>query len=147
VPLFNSSTLASHFQFQQDDSVWEALNGTDELVCGGRNFSSLFGTKASRYASSQDYDVATNFPIMDIMTFFPTVPFGRIQSMEANRVHIACLVPEVAEGSRARASVQDTLDRFNSTGGNETTGAASSVGAYMWKVVACVIGVMGVFAY
>jgi hypothetical protein len=111
------------------------------------NFSSSFGTKATRYASSQDYDVATRFPIMDIMTFFPTVPFGRIQSIEANRVHIACLVPEVAEGSRARASVQDTLSRFNSTGGNETTGTASSVRVDMWKATAWVIGVMCVFAH
>jgi len=84
---------------------------------------------------------------MDIMTFFPTVPFGRIQRMDANRVHIACLVPEVAEGSRARASVQVTLGRFNSTGGNETTGAASLVGVDTWKVIAWVIGVMSVFAY
>lgn len=83
---------------------------------------------------------------MDIMTFFPTVPFGNVQSMQANRVHIACLVPEVAEGSRARASVQDTLDRFNSTGGNETTGAASSVGVDMWKVIVWVLGVTSILA-
>lgn len=146
MPLFNSS-LVKHFQFQLDNATIGALNETDKLVCDGRNFSSSFGTKATRYASSQDYDVATSFPIMDIMTFFPTVPFGRIQSMEANRVHIACLVPEVAEGCRARASVQDTLSRFNSTSGNETTGTASSVRVDMWKATAWVIGVMCVFAH
>ncbi|KAF3042197.1 hypothetical protein E8E12_009271 [Didymella heteroderae] len=146
VPQFNSS-LSSHFQFPLDNSTREILNETDQLVCNGRNFSSSFGILASTWGSSQDYDVATNFPIMDIMTFFPTVPFGRTLRMDANRVQIVCLVPEVAEDSRAKASVQDTLDRFNSTGGNETTGAASLIGVDTWKVIAWVIGLASVFAY
>jgi hypothetical protein len=79
--------------------------------------------------------------------FFPSVPFGRLQGPYANRVQIACLVPEVREGSRTKASVEDTLDRFNSTGGNETTGAASLIAVNMWKLVAWVVGVACIFAY
>lgn len=84
---------------------------------------------------------------MDIMTFFPTIPYGRTLRGDANRVQIACLVPgQVTEGSRAKASVQDVLDRFNSTGGNQTAGAAGLGGVNVWKLVAWVVGVGFVFA-
>lgn len=112
-------------------------------MCDGRNFSSSFGT----FATIQDYDLGTNFPIMDIMTFFPTIPYGRRTRADANRVQIACLVPgQVTEGSREKASVQDVLDRYNSTGGNQTAGAASLGGVDVWKLMAWVVGVGFVFA-
>ncbi|KAF1933481.1 uncharacterized protein M421DRAFT_88685 [Didymella exigua CBS 183.55] len=70
VPEFNSS-LSSHFPHLLDNSTREGLNENSQL----------------------DYDLATNFPIMDIMTFFPTIPQGRKFRGDANRVQIACLAP------------------------------------------------------
>lgn len=114
------------------------LNGTDPLVCDGHNFSREFDT----FAAVQDYDIGTNFPLMDIMTFFPTVQPGRVSRGDMQRVQIACLVPgQITEGSRERASVQSVLGRYNSTGGNQTAGAKGLGRVEVWKLVAWVIGV------
>lgn len=119
------------------------LNDTGPLVCDRRNLSSSFGN----FVAVQDYDLATNFPIMDIMTFFPTIPIGRVFRGDANRVQISCLVPgQVTEGSRAKASVQDVLSRYTSTAGNQTAGAAGLSGVDMWKMIVWVVGVVFVFA-
>jgi hypothetical protein len=108
------------------------------LVCDGRNFSRSFST----FAAVQDYDIGTNFPLMDIMTFFPTVRPGRVFRGGMQRVQIACLVPgQVTEASREKASVQGVLDRYNSTGGNQTAGAKGLGGVEVWKLVAWVVGV------
>lgn len=99
-------------------------------------------------ATQQDYDLGTNFPLMDIMTFFGTMPPGSIYSMRMNRVQIACLVPgQVTEGSREKASVESVLDRYNSTGGGDESAAAMVFGRSMemWTLVAwvLVVGVAG----
>lgn len=101
-------------------------------------------------ATIQDYDLATNFPLMDIMTFFPTEPMGRTYGTHMHRVQIVCLVPgQVAEGSRQKAKVEDVLGRYNSTGGNQTVqgwkahGGTSIFGRNVgtWALVAWVVGV------
>lgn len=141
IPEFNSSLSA---RFPLPVSNQTLLDDTDPLVCDGRNFSRSFGN----FVATQNYDLGTNFPIMSIMTFFPKIPSGNTFRGDSNRVQIACLVPgQVTEGSRAKASVQDTLDRFNSTGGNEVTGAASSNDVRVWKLMAWVASMGLVFVY
>ncbi|KAG9192055.1 hypothetical protein G6011_10789 [Alternaria panax] len=58
-----------------------------------------------------DYDVALNFPIVDIMAFYPTVPTtGGTNSREVH-VKVVCLKPEnVQEGSRTPRTVKQVLD-------------------------------------
>ncbi|KAF2999376.1 hypothetical protein E8E13_006421 [Curvularia kusanoi] len=133
-PEFNS-TLDSRFAYLQSP-VRDVLNTTadDSLVCAGRNLSS----STALLGPTQDYDLGVNFPIMDIMTFFGTADYGRVQSTQAHRVQIACLVPgQVTEGSREKASVDSVLARYNSTGGNQTAGAqALGRGMATWMMVA-----------
>ena len=88
------------------------------MVYDGFNLSRSTSTSLG----NADYDVATSFPVMGIVTFFST---ASIQRPDAQRVHIACLVPgEVEERSKEKASVERILSRFNSTGGKETTESA-----------------------
>ncbi|KAJ4987480.1 hypothetical protein SVAN01_07080 [Stagonosporopsis vannaccii] len=114
-PEFNT-TLASRIPLLTNATA-ATIPQNESLVCHGHNFSRSFGTLASQ----QDYDLGTNFPLMDIMTFFGAMPPGRIYSPRMAKVQIACLVPgQVAEGSREKASVESVLERYNSTGGNQT---------------------------
>ncbi|KAF2630241.1 hypothetical protein BU25DRAFT_446510 [Macroventuria anomochaeta] len=115
----------------------------DPLTCGVRNFSREFGT----FASVQNYDFGTNFPLMDIMTFFPTIEQGRTFREDMPRVQIACLVPgQVTEGGREKASVQSVLERYNSMGGNRTGGAQAIDGLSTWRLFAWVVCMSLVFA-
>ena len=144
-PDFNAS-LAGHFGHPSTVPLISNASASalgDELVCGGRNFSHEFGT----HAAVQDYDVGTNFPLMDIMTFFSTSTPGRVFREDMQRVQIVCLVPgQVAEGSREKASVQSVLGRYNSTGGNQMSGAqAQGGGVDVWRLLAWVLGLGLVF--
>ncbi|KAJ8118273.1 hypothetical protein OPT61_g712 [Boeremia exigua] len=133
-PDFNAS-LETRFPVWSNESRAVLAQSNDSLVCDGRNFSSSFGT----YATDGDYDVDTNFPLMDIMTFSPRVSSGRIQDGSMHRVQISCLVPgAVTEGSREKESVESVLETFNATnddqaGNNQTgdgdTGDDKSAGA------------------
>ena len=55
--------------------------------------------------------MAFNFPIVDIMTFYPTVPLTREFGGRSSHAKIVCLKPEnVQEGSRAPRTAKEVLD-------------------------------------
>ncbi len=89
---------------------------------------------------------------MDIMTFFPVTPPGRIYNAQMQRVQISCLVPgSVTEGSREKASVESVLENYNipgGAGGDGQTADTENAGVRtlsqkmeMWALVAWVFGV------
>lgn len=101
-----------------------------------------------------DYDLAMNFPVMDIMTFFSRWNVSSYDYNFARQVHIKCFLPnQMEEGSRAKESVESVLSRFNSTGGNDTIespdeGGAQTMGRGLatWVLVAWTLGVGCAFA-
>jgi hypothetical protein len=89
-----------------------------------------------------DYDIALNFPIVDIMTFFPIVDSqeSRVQGSRAVEVRMMCLRPDgAAEGSRQAkiaSEVLDGVDGFGRSGnGNGESGAVKLDGKSMGGLV------------
>jgi hypothetical protein len=76
-----------------------------------------------------DYDVALNFPVVDIMTFFPTVDKNesRVQSSMAAQARFVCLRPKVQEGSRQPRTAREVLDEIDEGKSGGKSGAAGLV--------------------
>jgi hypothetical protein len=85
-----------------------------------------------------DYNVALNFPIVDIMTFFPTVDKNqsRVQSARVAEVRFMCLRPEVWEGSRQARTAREVLEGMGGGGGGESGAGNLFVGNWAAVVVA-----------
>ncbi|RYN84597.1 hypothetical protein AA0117_g811 [Alternaria alternata] len=135
-----------------EDRIWKWDQGinitsfSDDVTvptCGDRNLSSSWG---NRIYQTIDYDVALNFPIVDIMTFYPTVSSTRGGSSRETHAKVVCLKPEnIQEGSRAPRSVKEVLDEYYGPhddesgaervlgrGGEAVLALASSIGVGLW---------------
>jgi hypothetical protein len=65
--------------------------------------------------------VAFNFPIVDIMTFYPTVPLTSRFLGREGHAKVVCLKPEnVQEGSRAPRTAKEVLDENYGPQDNES---------------------------
>jgi hypothetical protein len=91
-----------------------------------------------------DYDVALNFPVVDIMTFFPIVDNNnesRVQSPMVTQVRFACLRPEVQEGSRQPKTAREVLDGIDEGKIGGDSGAAGLVVGH-WAALVFAMAVM-----
>jgi hypothetical protein len=76
---------------------------------------------ATSIQNTADYDIALNFPIMDIMTFFPIVDSqeSRVQGSRAAEIRMMCLRPDgAAEGSRQARTAREVLDGIDGLSGS-----------------------------
>jgi hypothetical protein len=70
--------------------------------------SSSWGTRVPNYT---DYDMALNFPVVDVLTFYPIAPIPQSFSAYTAQARVVCLKPEnVQDGSRAPRSAKEMLD-------------------------------------
>ncbi|KAI4655618.1 hypothetical protein J4E93_000332 [Alternaria ventricosa] len=94
-------------------------------TCDDRNLSSGWG---NRLALHTDYDVALNFPIVDILNFYPTTPVTNHFSTRSTPAKVVCLKPgNVQDGSRAPRSVKEVLDeKYGSQDGEDSQDDESS---------------------
>lgn len=79
-------------------------------TCEGIDLNNTYGT---RLQDTWDYDVAMNFPVVDIMTFFSWLQYDHNYGRSAWSIHVkaVCLRPgEVREGSRTPRSAKEVLD-------------------------------------
>ncbi|KAI4920295.1 uncharacterized protein J4E92_008513 [Alternaria infectoria] len=77
-------------------------------TCDDRNLSSGWG---NRFPIHTDYDVALNFPIVDILHFYPTTPVTNRMTGRSVHAKVVCLKPgKVQDGSRAPRSAKAVLD-------------------------------------
>jgi hypothetical protein len=73
-----------------------------------------------------DYDIALNFPVVDILSFFPIVNRSEYQipSSRATDARLMCLRPEgAAQGSRQARTAREVLDGMGKGGGGEDGGS------------------------
>jgi hypothetical protein len=73
------------------------------------------------------YDVALNFPFVDIMTFFPMVDKtqSRVQSARVTEVRLMYLRPEVWEKSCHARTAREVLEGMMGGGGGAGDGAGN----------------------
>ncbi|XP_014551364.1 hypothetical protein COCVIDRAFT_20351 [Bipolaris victoriae FI3] len=105
----NTSAEDRVWRWDRGVNVTSYPEGATVPTCGDRNLSRSWG---DRIYSTTEYDLALNFPIVDIMMFYPTVPVTRDVSTRSIYTEVICLKPENIQGnSRAPRTAKDVLDK------------------------------------
>lgn len=123
-------------QLLRGGSFQPRWNTTDQSSgCGGLNTTSNHGFAAPRALS---YDESIQFPLVNVMTFFPDYFMRRSLGLAPNQetdihVEVVCLRPnQIAQGSRSPVSAEELLSREDANftdvadGGNSTEDEDSS---------------------
>jgi hypothetical protein len=107
---FNQSSGAALWDITTPEAKdYQNVTESEPLVCSGLNLTRSVGMRWRMYTI--DYDVAVNFPVVDIMTFWPRVGTWTWAG-KSTGARIMCLRPEpVDKGSRK--SAREILDEWS----------------------------------
>jgi hypothetical protein len=113
VAAFNASTGSDLWDMPTPEAEeYQNVTESEPLVCSGLNLTRSVGMRMpSQY--TVDYDVAVNFPVVDIMTFWPKVGSWMLVNGRTGS-RLMCLRPEsVEDGSREVKSAKEVLDEMS----------------------------------